>query len=308
MLRLLLAALIILFSSEAKAVVYFDSDLNVPLLPNGQTNSDGWTAFGQSTGWTSIMISGGKMTGSWMDPQPCCGNGGVAQANHIFPNTTVVYGRMYHYYSIPFNLCNSADPNWATIKPHCGSDAVGNGNVKIVFTERNFQTGGGSGNNPRLIVGTSFGGYAYDLQSSYDNWPCPHPDGPTHLCGQSTLFRSGVPPSTDPNNPSLVEWAIILNTPNQQNGSGFLWINGVLKVSLTNREFIGPLTTSKDKNAQIVSSDMVYGNFQFVSQNQAAYGSFHVWDHLAAGNARIGPFGGAIDTTPPTPPSQLQIR
>lgn len=146
-------------------------------------------------------------------------------------------------------------------------------------------------------------GYPVTWIMNYQNTYAVVVEGPYY--GGTTLFRTGVPVTSGKWDQVEFEWK--LNTPGQADGLLRVWIDGVQRIEVLNREWRGPTTTSVHPiYGNPTRSDATITNTQIYVQ----CGEGNVWyDRFAVGNTRIGPTQSTLtNSTPPASPQGLQIR
>lgn len=120
----------------------------------------------------------------------------------------------------------------------------------------------------------------------------------------TVITNAGVLPSQTLWDQVELEWKF--NTPGQSDGLIRVWINGVLRIEMLNRQLRGPTTTSVGAGGQVAPSTTRFNVAHIFIQ--CGLGNMY-FDRFAVGNTRIGLVTGTTppppDTITPLPPTNL---
>lgn len=145
---------------------------------------------------------------------------------------------------------------------------------------------------PLVWIKNSYGQYTIDMEGPYDR-------------AGNYVIASGIAPSQTSWDQIEFEWQ--LNTPGQSDGLMRLWVNGVLRIEHLNHAYIGPTPTSIGGQGLPNPSTYLIRTTQIFVQS--GLGSLY-YDRFAVGDTRIGLATSqtSSDSTPPTPPTGLQVK
>ena len=152
----------------------------------------------------------------------------------------------------------------------------------------------GLGAYPIFWLYNHYGSYSINIEQPCDK-----------LAGQ--YWINANPPT--PGGWDEVEFEVFMNTPGQSNGGLRIWVNGVLRAQSLNRKWVADTPTGV-----CGSSNIWHPSNWFTTEVQiylqSGVGTVD-YDRVAVGNTRIGAVGGTpppLDTTPPTPPTNVTVQ
>lgn len=149
----------------------------------------------------------------------------------------------------------------------------------------------GSVGYPTLSLLLGSGKYVFAIEGGYDVG--------------TAVTTTGVAPSSTSWDQVEVEWK--LNTPGVSDGLIRVWVHGILRIELLNRELRGPTPTSVGAGGQVAPSTTKINSAQLFIQS--GLGSMY-FDRFAVGNTHIGLVGasGSSDTTAPDPVLNFRVQ
>ena len=261
---------------SSHAAIFFDSDFEGCTVGTGNDfPCEGWNDFDQEAAGVIGVATDQVFSGSKSFKQTLTkadGPSGNVQKPSIykgFPAGDHVFFRWANKWSVPFQAC--------TI----------NGLTKYVRLKTNQ-------GYPLIWILNYFGNYAFTLEGSYGG-------------SSASIYNTGVPVTSGKWDQIEFEWK--LNTPGLADGLVRMWVDGVLRIEVLNKEWRGPTPTSVHPVSLVPTpSTGQITNTQIYVQ----CGVGNVWyDRFAVGNTRIGPTKSkstSTDSTAPASPQGLQVQ
>ena len=277
---------ICMWSSQAQAVVFFDDSFD-----GSTTEAGGWryaagTCYWQTTTRivpcpyldlsTDVAHNGAKSlkgtyNAAWSDPNPQINEQAISRT---IPVTTNIYTR-YFYRTTGFTYTQVTGTKHIYYK----SDSPYYPNFFSMNWWGSRELGFG-GQNIAEICPTSGKG-PYESCNFYPNMASRPLADNVWYC---------------------IEEHINLGTPNGNNGSLEIWVDGTQTLGYYNQNFLGGQVSGPNGNSSLTYFDFL----QIYKQNGDG---LMYYDQFAAGNSRIGCGGSTTtDQTPPNPPVGLVVR